>query len=230
MGGLAAFDRVIELARQHSAHVSWVFAFDEVVWQFFERMRGSRPLFDAVLHVAPWNDAAIANLLSKRAAASGINPSFEHLISDLPPNADEIDHEEAVEQTRTGYYRLVWDYAGGNPGVALHAWRSSLGVNEAGGVTVKVFQAPTADALEDLPDTTVFVFRAVVQLERSSRQQICQATGISATEVDDALRFGIVRGYFEESENGFAVTWPWYRPITRFLTRRHLLFPARARG
>jgi hypothetical protein len=31
MGGLRAFDRVLDQARSHSEHTAWVFAFDEVI-------------------------------------------------------------------------------------------------------------------------------------------------------------------------------------------------------
>lgn len=230
MGGFRTFDRILEIVRRHSVNTSWVFAFDGVIWQFFERMRGSRPLFDAVIHLAPWDDTAIANLLTERSIAARIEPRFESLVSDLPADADEVDWEEAIDRTRKAYYRLIWDYAAGNPGVALHAWRSSLGVDESGEVAVKVFQAPDAEALEGLPDATVFVFRAVVQLENATADEICRATGIRPSEVADALRFGIVRGYFKQSGTGYSVTWPWFRAITRFLMRRHLLFPATAKG
>jgi hypothetical protein len=230
MGGFKTFDRILEIVRRHSSNASWVFAFDSVIWQFFERMRGSRPLFDAVIHLAPWSDTAIGNLLTERSSAARIEPKFEQLVSDLPTDADEIDWEEAVDRTRKAYFRLIWDYGAGNPGVALHAWRSSLGVDESGEIAVKVFQAPDAAALEGLPDPTVFVFRAVVQLENATAEQICRATGISPSEVADALRFGLVKGYFKQSGQGYTVTWPWFRAITRFLTRRHLLFPASAKG
>ena len=64
----------------------------------------------------------------------------------------------------------------------------------------------------------------------SISESIRSSTGIIPAEVDDALRFGVVRGYFDETERGFSVTWPWFRAITLFLTRRHLLFPAGAKG
>jgi hypothetical protein len=91
MGGFKTFDRILEIVRRHSINASWVFAFDGVIWQFFERMRGSRPLFDAVIHLAPWSDAAIANLLTERSSAARVEPNFTRLLSDLPADADEVD-------------------------------------------------------------------------------------------------------------------------------------------
>jgi tetratricopeptide (TPR) repeat protein len=224
MGGLAAFDRVLDLARSYSQNVSWVFAFDEVIWRFFERMRGARPTFDDVIRLQPWSEDAIVRLLTARSKTAGVTPSFKRLVGQLATDADDIDYEEAEERTAASYYRLLWDHANGNPGVALHSWRRSLGVDPEGAVTIRAFSPPGIDELEALPDTSVFVLRAVVQLERAQPDELCNATGIPATEVEDALRFGLGRGYFKKSDDGYRVTWQWFRTITRFLRRRHLLF------
>ncbi len=227
MGGVRAFDRVLAIARSHSANVSWVFAFDEVIWRFFERMRGSRPAFDDVIRLKPWGEDAIVRLLTERSKEAGVSPSFSHLQGQLGADADEIDEEDAAERTAASYYRLLWDHSAGNPGVALHAWRSSLGIDEEGAVAVRAFSAPRIDELEGLPDNAVFVLRGVVQLERAEPEDLARATGIVIHEVEDALRFGLVRGYFRRSADGYRVTWRWFRTVTRFLQRRHLLFSAR---
>ncbi len=227
MGGLAHFDHVLQVVRQHSQHTSWVFAFDERIWQFLERMRGSHPLFDKVIYLDAWREAGIVKLLTQRSRDAELKASFTHLLGDLPSDADEIDVADALHRTEAAYYRLIWDYAGGNPGVALTAWRDSLGIDPSGQANVKVFRAPDAEDLEGLPENASFVFRAIVQLERANIEQICHATGIAKHEVQDAVRFGLARGYFEIDEDGYGVTWPWFRAITRFLTRRHLLVPRR---
>ena len=87
-----------------------------------------------------------------------------------------------------------------------------------------MFAAPDVRELETLPDPAVFVLRAVVQLEFAAVEDIEQATKLSNTEVLDALRFGLRRNYFELRDGRYWVTWAWFRPITRFLERRHLLF------
>ena len=224
MGGLKAFDRVLAIARRNSKNVAWVFAFDDVIWRFFERIRGAQPLFDEVIRLKPWQEEAIVKLLLSRSDVAGVDPVFDDLVGDLPSDADELDLQEAHDRTEANYYRLIWDYAGGNPGVALHVWRSLLGVDSHGAHCVKVFRAPNTEPLELLPDPAVFVLRSLVQLERAQPDSISKATGISIAEVEDALRFGIVRGYFRQDEHGYTVHWSWFRVITRFLQRRHLLF------
>lgn len=224
MGGLRHFDRVLAIARKHSTNVAWVFAFDDVIWRFFERMRGTRPLFDDVIRLSAWSEEAITKLLVARSERVSIDPSFDHLIDDLPADADEIDREEALARTEGAYYRLIWDYAAGNPGVALHVWRTLLGVDAKGTPRVRLFEAPSMKELETLPDNAIFVLRALVQLERAQPEALAKATSIPLHEVEDAVRFGAVRGYFRSGPDGYWVSWSWFRVITRFLQRKHLLF------
>lgn len=224
MGGLKAFDRIMAIARRTSQRVTWVFAFDEVVWRFFEGMRGSRPLFDDVIRLEPWSEEAVASLLTSRSEAAGIQPSFAHLLEDLPEDADELERAEALEATAASYYRLIWDYAAGNPGVALQVWRTSLGIRPGGELCVKVFQSPDLRELEALPDTAVFTLRAVVQLESARPDDITRCINVKLPAVEDALRYGLGRGYLREHHGRYEVTWTWFRAVTRFLQRRSLLF------
>jgi hypothetical protein len=223
LGGLAAFDRLIDVARQNSARCTWLFGVDGVIWRFFERARGARPLFDDVIKLGPWREEGIARLIASRCRQAAIAPNFDHLLEALPADADEIDRAEAVARTARGYYRLLWDYSDGNPAVALHMWRQSLGIGPDGEVWVRLFESPDGRELDPLPDPAVFVLRAVVQLESARAGEIEAATNLRSSQVEDALRYGLARGYFELDEGRYRITWSWFRPITRFLERRHLL-------
>jgi flagellar biosynthesis GTPase FlhF len=223
MGGLAAFDRLVAAARTRSTRCTWVFAMDEVVWRFFERARGSRPLFDEVVVLEPWREEEIAKLVEQRSRHAAVAPSYRLVAQRLPVEADEFDVEEAMRRTAQSYHRLLWDYSTGNPGVALHLWRKSLGVNQDGEVCVKPFQAPDTADLEQLPDPAVFVLRAVIQLEAPTMVDIAEATMLPSGPVADTLRYGTSRGYFEKADGRYRVTWTWFRALTRFLHRRHLL-------
>jgi hypothetical protein len=193
------------------------------MWTFLQRARGTKPLFDDVIALKPWGEEAIVRLIASRNEQAGIAPSFEGLVGPLPKDADAIDVREAIDRTRAGYYRLIWDYATGNPGIALHTWRASLALDETNTVRVQNLRAPDARELEPLPDEASFVLRAVVQLEFAGVEELVEATQLSRAEVLNTLRFGVVRGYFEQKGDNYTTTWSWYRPITRFLERRHLL-------
>lgn len=226
VGGFESLDQVLSMARNSSKNIAWVFAFDEVIWRLLERMRGTKPLFDDVIRIAPWNEEGIVTLLTSRNEAAGISPSFSELVGELPEDADHIDFEEALAQTEENYLRLLWHYSAGNPGLALHAWRMSLGINAEGEVQVRVFQSPNPAALEELPDDSLFVLRSIVQMERSSIEQICEVTHFPTSTVQDVVRYGRVKGYIHETEEGVEITWTWFRAVTKLLQRRHLLYSA----
>lgn len=121
--------------------------------------------------LAPWREEEIIALLRTRTVAAGIEPTFARRLDKLPPRADEIDRHEALEQRAASYYRLLWDYAAGNPGVALHMWRRSLGSDDTGETHVRFFQAPDTADLERLPDQAVFACVPFSSLHPPSRMR-----------------------------------------------------------
>ncbi|MEZ4599537.1 MAG: ATP-binding protein [Syntrophotaleaceae bacterium] len=227
IGGLAGFDHLLQVARSHSSRLTWILAMDKAVWRFLEQARGSRPLFDEVIHLDPWREEEIIALLTSRCEQAEIWPSFNGLIEELPADADEVDREEAAARAAAGYYRLLWDYAAGNPGVALHMWRRSLGLSASNEVCVNFFRTPDARELDGLPDSAVFVLKAVVQLEPAEIQEIISSTMLGPAQVADALRYGLAHGYLERDGDGYRITWGWFRTITRYLQRRYLLASSR---
>ncbi|MEO8874371.1 MAG: ATP-binding protein, partial [Polyangiaceae bacterium] len=221
IGGLADFDAFLAVASRHCKTTTWVVTIDDVIWQFLERSRGARPVFDDVIRIAPWREEEIVGLLRARTEQAHLTPSFEHLLERLPANADEIDKAEAISQRARDYYRLLWDYAYGNPAVALHMWRRSLGSDSAGSTAVRLFKAMDTSDLERLPDRAIFVLRAVLQLSPANPSQIAQATMLRPADVADALRYALSRAYIEEQGAGYSVSWTWFRAVTLFLKRRH---------
>lgn len=224
MGGLCELDTLIAAIGSRTEGTLFVLAFDEISWRFLERARTARPVFDDVIELARWNEENIGALLGARSAEAGLEPSFAHLLDALPANADDIDRRDALAARETSYYRLLWDHAAGNPGIALHMWRRAIGETVGGETFVRVFQALDLSDLERLPDATLFVLRAVLQLAPADTAEIGAATLLRPAQVNDALRYAHNRGYVERSpEGGYRVTWTWFRPIVLFLQRRHLL-------
>jgi hypothetical protein len=223
VGGLEEFDELVAVARRHSRHALWVLGFDDCVWQFLSRARGIQPLFDDVISLERWSEERIGSLIEGRSISAGLRPSFEDLLDELPVGSDEIDKEDALRERRTGFYRLLWDYARGNPGVALHAWRSNVGADKGGNAHVRHLKTPNAGELDGLPYPTLFVLRATLQLAPASAADIERATQLTAMEVSDAIRYSVAHGYLQERGGRVDITWDWFRPITRVLQRRHLL-------
>lgn len=223
IGGLHVFDEISMFARANDERTLWVFAIDASVWPYLERSRDSRPLFDEVLELEPWNEAQIGALLMQRCSRAEITPVFDDLIDRLPLGADELDRYDAVQAKRAGYERMLWDHSGGNPGIALEVWRSSLAQDAAGSVRVRSLQVPDASLLEALPDAALFVLRAIVQSTPSTPEDLAQTTRLPAADVLDMIRFGEAKGLFVAENGRIRVAWSWLRPVMRLLERRRLM-------
>lgn len=223
IGGIASFDQLIDALRPLTTSFCTVMTFEDSVWNFFEGARGARPTFDHVVRLRPWTEQEIRTLIESRSREAGIRPKFQRLVSQLPKDADGYDWADAIDKAKKSYYRLIWDYSAGNPAVALHMWRRSLAVSEMDDVYVQLFQAPRAEEIEQLPDSGAFVLRAIVQLGFATTEEITQVTRLSERVILDTIRYAMAGGMVYETEQGYRITWAWYRAISRYLQRRHLL-------
>ncbi|HET8932781.1 MAG TPA: hypothetical protein VFN67_05040 [Polyangiales bacterium] len=223
IGGLKAFDELIAMARAQCAETIWILTLDACIWPFLQRARDARPLFDETHILLPWEEQQIGALLHERCAAAGITPTYEDLLEKLPAGADELDRLEALQAKQAGYERMLWDYVRGNPALALEAFRSSLDEGERGAVHVRPLRIPDAANLDTLPDSSLFILRAVLQLGPTNVDDVAAATRLSAEQVQNAFRFGQTQGYFIEQHGRVRVAWAWLRAVVWLLERRHLL-------
>jgi len=222
-GGLRPFEAALSFARSRSEHTLWAFAIDAVVWPFLRRACDSRPLFDEIITLGPWTDEQIGELLSLRSAEAELAPNFEDLLERLPDTADEVDRQEAIAARSTGYFRMIWDYTRGNPAMALEVWRASLSEDETGFARVRSLAVPDSSELEGLPDSALFILRAIMQLEPATVSEIAKSTRIAEAHVLNAVTFGVQRGYLAAEGEAVRVAWAWLRSIVVLLERRHLL-------
>ncbi len=221
VGGLAALDAFLDLARETADRTLWVLAIDSAVWDLVCRLRSARTAFNTVIEVPHWTDTAIAELLQSRVAGAGITPGYDRMIEDIA-DLDDIDRREAVEAKNAAFMLLLWDASDGNPGVALHLWRSVLGVAADGSVFVRPLHPVVEAAIERLPLEALFVYRAVLRRTGATPEEIVAATRLSAGVVADVLRSGVQDGHLLVRNDGYHVSWDWYRALTRSLVRRHL--------
>jgi len=232
IGGLAGLDQFADFAREVSRDASWVVSIGAAAWQYVSRARGDRVFFDQVLTLPGWNEQQIGALIRDRCAAAGLTPSFADIVIprqfDVSTVAEGEDQPSEERRAELGYYRILWDYAKGNPGVALHFWRESLWVtaDDEPEVRVRLFKEPPSAALDDVGATLRFVLRGVVQLEIASPADLVACTQLPPADVADALRFALSRGWVDRVGSygdRYRVTWHWYRSITNMLRRQHLL-------
>jgi hypothetical protein len=61
-------------------------------------------------------------------------------------------------------------------------------------------------------------------------KEIAQLTRLNLRLIEDTIRRGQALGMLTPSQRGYCITWLWYRAVTRFLHRRHLLSISNLKG
>ena len=88
---------------------------------------------------------------------------------------------------------------------------------------MRPLQVPDASSLDVLPDSSLFILRAVLQLAPAAVEDVAQATRLSPEQVLNAFRFGqsagILRGATRPGPRDLALA----SPGDSLLERRHLL-------
>ena len=222
IGGLEDFDRLIKLTQKSQSETLWVISVGGPAWQFLKRARGDRAVFDFVQMLQPWSVSEIETFIMGRCAEAGIVPDFSYL--DLPPQIDLDQDMSAAERVRRDYFRFLTDQVQGNPAMALEYWRRSLAVDQlTGAICVHILVGPGSAMLDALPNSTLFVLRAALQMELASEADIIACTDMAPVVVSEAIRALHGAGVLERVGDLWRLDLYWYREASASLQRRNLL-------
>lgn len=233
IGGLDPLDEFIAFARRWNHTVSWIIGFGSSAWRYIQRARGERAYFDEVVELRPWTEAEIGQLLSDRNAALGIAPDFSSLkisqndedgVARGRQQARNPRSAEESEASRTSFYRILWDYSGGNPGVALHAWSCSLfAATRSPEPVVRLFSQKSTTEIENLSLAAQFTLRSLVQLDQATREELIACTNLASQDCTGAIRTLLGSNVIERMGPWYRIRWEWYRPVMTVLLRQQLL-------
>jgi hypothetical protein len=222
VGGFDAWESLTRIVDETGDKVFWVLSIAEAAWDYLFNVGGRVTYFRRILEMPPWTDTELRRLILGRMRRAGYRVNFSDL---LVARLEGIEMASQIIRTSQGYFRLLWDYADGNPSLACFFWLRSL-VPEAGGRSVRVhlFAAPRIEELEALPDDIAFVLTAVIEHERLSGVELATVTDLPLGLCQFAVRYGIERGYLHESRGRVAVSPLWRQTVQIYLKRKHLLY------
>jgi hypothetical protein len=222
VNGIESLIKFTNILRRGRGNHGAVLGIEQSSWRFVERARGERLILDRMIHLPSWTEQQLAQLMESRMSP---DETYQVHFDDLniPKQWDdqELDEEETA---KVGFFRILWNYSGGNPTVALRFFRMSLFTNtEKERVVVRIFRAPDDKELEALPKPMLAVLRAIVQLEIASPEELAECTQLSYIEVLNTLRFFQNRGFISLIDDKAKVSDHWYRFVTNTLHNQHLL-------
>lgn len=222
VGGTAGFETLVELTARTHDQLVWVCSFSQYAWLYLKSVQQTQNLFRYEVSLPAWPEEAIANLIRNRMEHYGYEMSFKDL---LVGHLEGTALDNAIVQTSEEYLRLLWDYADGNPRIAIHFWLHSLIPAGEKLVRVRLFEAPPLDELENLHEQSRFMLAAVILHENLTIKEASLVLRYSAQDCAALFAFLEAHGFIESDEHQrFRVTPRWYRAVTRHLSRKRLLF------
>lgn len=226
VGGLAAYEALLRLAEDTAPRVWWVMAFARWPFEYLQRLHPNRDVFNRVITLRSWSEDAISELLSKRLEVAGYTANYDELLNQM--SSVSVGAHGSVEQADRNsdrFHRLIWDYADGNPRVALHFFRLALVADpqHPQRVDVRLFPMPEAQSLERFKLRTQFVLACLVQHENITAQEACDSLRFSLHEVTRSLALLRQEGYLVDDGGRYRLSSHWNRAALHFLQRKKLL-------
>jgi len=220
VGGYDAWAAFTELVNRTKRRVFWVAAMSAYAWKHLKAVRADWSVFSRHQHLAAWNEERIRELLRTRMKASGLHYNYSSLVLERLEGVSTRDH---LIESAEGYARLLWDYADGNPRVAIHFFLRSLDQESENRVKVRLFRAPEVEQIEAAGETAMFILSCIVEHESVSAPHIAEATRYPNEICRIHLDKFLAEEMIDERNGLYRVPTHWHRAVVRTLRRRNIL-------
>jgi hypothetical protein len=191
-------------------------------YMYINSIRSDRSLLESTIELSAWSLEQISGFIDARSQQAGIEPDFSRI--DIPHQYDEVDNDSLDERTRSGFYRILWNVSAGNPSVALRLWCDSLALTSEGKTLVQILpELFSGDQLDKANLSIMLILRVITQSGMTNADDITESLQLPPATIEDSLRFALLRGWVEETDGHYQITWRWFRTINRILVRQNLL-------
>ena len=84
-------------------------------------------------------------------------------------------------------------------------------------------QVFTGEQLENASLPVLLMLRVIVQSGKTTLEDIAESLRLAPVVIENGIRFALFRGWIEEIDGYYQITWQWFRTINRVLVRQNLL-------
>jgi hypothetical protein len=220
VGGYEAWGAFAEFVNETKRNVFWVVAMSAYAWKHLSAVRSDLNVFSRKQHLSPWSEERIRELLRARMKASGLHYNYSSLVLERLEGVSTRDH---LIESAEGYARLLWDYADGNPRVAIHFFLRSLDPDSENRLKVRLFRAPDVGRIEAGGEAAMFVLACITEHESISAAHVAEVTRFPEQLCRIHLDRFVAEGIAREDHGLYRITTHWHRAVVRTLRRRNLL-------
>lgn len=157
--GFRAIDLLLEVVQLTDDCHFWVLTFNHFGWNFLNRVRPRGHYFGKVVTMKAWTEEEVRALVMGRDGMVDLSISFANMVV----AQEGADQSYEVIRTSNGYFRLLHEFARGNPTIAQVFWLRSLHLDRLGELQVGLFRRPPYQVLQDLGDPYLFTLAAIAQ-------------------------------------------------------------------
>ena len=225
VGGFDGYRAFVRIVNETCDNIFWLLTFNQAAWDYLNNVSGRVHYFRRVIRMKPWDEDRLRKLIMTRMRRARYRVSFSDLVVSTADQQQNVSAQ--IGRTSHGYFRLLWDYTGGNPQLACYFWLSSLVPDtRKRSFKVHLFSEPEIGELEQLPDDIAFVLTAVAEHHSITPDQAARATQLSRDFCRFAFRYCIENEYLARhaASGRYSLSLRWQQPIARYLKRRHLIY------
>lgn len=183
--GMATVEEVMRLMNEYSSRCLFIINCNTTAYHLINLLYPIADYFLSVISHRPFGTEEIERLVLLRHWSGGL--SFV---------LNGREEEDVSEWGKVRFFNNFFDYSGGNPGVALGAWLSSI--EKVGGkqIYLRVPKPPDYEVLRTLPDDWVMLIIQFLLHKRLSlprlRRVLYADTGVVRDLLRDLLRAGLL--------------------------------------
>ena len=224
--GFEALDSLLQVISLTADWVGWFVVFELHAWEFLNRVHDRRQHFTKLLELGPISSEDVQLLIESRNEKAGVHADFRTLATAGRMSTSENRFE--LVRTARGFYRMLTEFTGGIPELALLYWERSLKPRSARRVEVGLFAQPDDSAAQQLGEREMFALTALVQHGALTGDELARVVGVSEGLCDVDLEFLQSIGLVNIRDNGRAsVSMLAIRPVLNRLQLANLLFTRR---
>jgi hypothetical protein len=223
IGGFSGLDVFLEVVNLTDDVHYWVLTFNKYAWNYINRVRPRKHYFGQVLELRPWTEREIQDLIQRRNALAGREVSFTDLV--VTHDAGDHDFYEIIK-TANGYFRLLHEFSGGNPMVAMRFWERSIKANAEGAIQVSLFRKPSMSPVQTLSDEYLFALAAIAQHGALDAVELAEIINSDRAFCEMALNYFEERDIveFDGAEHRSRISPLYFRQVVKKLSVSNFLW------